>query len=379
MALRIGIIGESSILERENLDWSNEDTVFHGVQAALKSTGLKIAEIDTIVQAGDDVMDGIAIQHVYTVEPAGSFLKDESKVESDGAWAVHYAIARLLSGKFNTAMVVAQSKASQCKYSAFSGMTADPFYLRPIGADGYTIGALQAQYYTQASGASETDFARVAAKNRSNGKLNPRSMSGETGDFSTDDILNSKKIATPLTELSSARAGDGCVVLILATENYIKEKQMDAAYITGVGLSSDVFYPTYRELGKLKSVEYAIAAAEKMAGFKANDVDLVELHEVFAHQELMLYEGLGLCAQGKAGDLLQSGRTSRNGDLPVNASGGALSGQIVYATGLHRLLEASLQLRGKAGDGQLKKANKALVHSQAGLAMQKNICYFLER
>ncbi|HMX57388.1 MAG TPA: hypothetical protein PKE49_12740, partial [Leptospiraceae bacterium] len=91
--MRIGVIGHGISIERENLDQSTEDLVFVTVKKALRETGLTIEEIDTIVQAGDDIMDGIAINHVYTVEPAGSFLKDESKVERDGAWAVHYAMA----------------------------------------------------------------------------------------------------------------------------------------------------------------------------------------------------------------------------------------------------------------------------------------------
>ena len=110
--MRIGIIGHGINIERENQDWAVEDTVFYTVQAALKSAGLSIGEIDTVIQAGDDVADGLSIQHVQTVEAAGAYLKEESKVERDGAWAVHYAIARLLSGKFNTALVAGFSKGS---------------------------------------------------------------------------------------------------------------------------------------------------------------------------------------------------------------------------------------------------------------------------
>src|SRR5690349_19279452 len=144
--MRVGIIGHAIQIEPENLDQSVEDLVFVTVKKALRDSNLTIEEVETIVQAGDDILDGIAINHVYTVEPAGSFLKDESKVERDGAWAVHYAMARLLSGKFKTAMVVAFSKGSQCGLSAFSGMSADPFYLRPVGADSHSIAGLQANY-----------------------------------------------------------------------------------------------------------------------------------------------------------------------------------------------------------------------------------------
>ena len=381
MGLKMGIIGGAIRLERENLNWSNEDTVFFTVQAALAAAGLTLDDIDTVVQAGDDVMDGIAINHVYTVEPSGSFLKDESKVERDGAWAVHYGIAKLLTGKFRTAMIIAQSKASVCDVSAFSGMGADPFYLRPLGADSHTIATLQAQYFAQANGYGPDDFAAVAVKNRRNAARNPRAMQGEGGEYSIDEILQAAPIATPITRLSAAYTGDGCVVMFLATPEFVRDRGLAAktSWITGMGLSSDAYYPTFREFDRVVTASQAAQAAYKMAGVTAADIDFAEIHECYAHQELMLYEALGLCPAGQAKALLESGRTQADGDLPVNPSGGVLGGNVVYASGLARMYEATLQLQGAAGDVQLKKTpRRALVHSQAGLAMQSNITFVLE-
>ncbi len=376
--MRIGIIGHGTTLERENLDQSTEDLVFFSVKNALNKNGMTLDDIDTIIQAGDDAMDGIAINHVYTVEPAGAFLKEESKVERDGAWAVHYAMARLMSGKFRTAMVVAFSKGSQIEDSAFSGLNADPFYLRPIGVDNHTIAAIQSGYYSERSGATAEDFASVAVKNRKAGIDNSRVMPGEAGDFSTSDIMGATPIASPITELSAARTGDGAVVMFLATEDYIKEKQLEATWITGVGYISDAYYPTYRDLSRIKSAEEAAKIAYRMAGTSPEAIDFAEVHELYAHQELMLYESLGLCNEGDALKYLREGRTAAGGDLPVNASGGVLCGNIVYASGLARLAETDLQLRGLAGKQQLKDAKRGLVHSQAGLAMQSNIVYVVE-
>ncbi len=376
--MRIGIIGHGINIERENQDWAVEDTVFYTVQAALKSAGMSIGQIDTVIQAGDDVLDGLSIQHVQTVEAAGAFQKEESKVERDGAWAVHYAIARLLTGKFKTALVAGFSKGTQCGLSAFSGMCADPFYLRPVGADANTIAAIQAGYFTERTKATEKEFAEVASKNRKAGMKNPRIMKGEAGDYSVDDILKSRKIASPITELSTGRTGDGCVALILATEEYCKENKLDAAYITGMGLISDAYYPTYRDLSRLKSAEMAAKSAYKMAGISPDKIQLAEVHECYAHQELMLYEALGLCKEGGAIQFLKEGHTTREGKLPVNPSGGVTCGNIIYGSGLARLMEASLQVSGKAGDVQVKGAKTAISHATAGLAMQANIVYVVE-
>lgn len=376
--MRIGIIGHAITIEPENLDQSIEDLVFSTVKKALRQTGLTIEEIDTIVQAGDDILDGIAINHVYTVEPAGSYLKEESKVERDGAWAVHYALARLLSGKFETAMVVAFSKGSQLGLSPFSGMSADPFYLRPLGVDSDTIAGLQASYLLQRSGLTEKEVAAVAAKNRSNGLRNPeRTMAGEPGDFSVEQILSSDPIATPIRKLTASRPGDGCVVMILATPEYIEKKGRKAAMITGVGLSNDAYYPTYRDLSRLKHVEIASQKALEMAGMKLGDIQIFEVQENYAHQELMYYEALGLAPSG-AGDLLASGRTRADGDLPVNASGGALCGNIIYASGLARLMETYLQVTQQAGACQIPGVRKAMAVAQGGLALQTSIAYCIE-
>lgn len=376
--MRVGIIGEGSLIERENLDLSIEDTVFFTVKKTLESSGMTLADIDTVVQAGDDALDGIAINHVYTIEPAGAFLKEESKVESDGAWAVHYAMARLLSGKFKTAMVVAFSKGNQCGLSAFSGFGADPFYLRPIGVDANGAAALQANYFMQRSGATPADFAAVAAKNRAFGAKNPRSMAGEGGQFSTEQILASRPIASPITELQTGRVGDGAIVLILATEEYVKERKLNASWITGVGFAKDAYYPTYRDLSRLRAVEMSAQTAYRMAGVSADAFDFAEIHECYAHQELMLYESLGICGEGKAVAALKDGKTSASGDIPVNVSGGTLSGNVIYASGMHRLMEASLQVKNKAGAVQIPNAKRGLVHAQAGLAMQGNIVYVIE-
>lgn len=376
--MRIGIIGHAINIEAENLDQSIEDLVFVTVKKALKNTGLTIEEIDTIVQAGDDILDGIAINHVYTVEPAGSFLKEESKVERDGAWAVHYAIARLLSGKFETAMVVAFSKGSQLGLSPFSGMSADPFYLRPVGADSDTIAGLQASYLMERAGLTEENLAAVAAKNRANGLRNPeRTMVGEPGQFSVEQILASAPIATPIRKLTASRCGDGCVVLILATPEYIARKGRKSATITGVGLSNDAYYPTYRDLSRLKHVEIASQKALEMAGLTIGDIQLFELQENYAHQELMYYEALGLAPSGAAA-LLASGRTAAGGEIPVNPSGGALSGNIIYASGLARLMETYLQLTEQAGGCQIPGIRKAMAVAQGGLALQTSIVYCVE-
>lgn len=377
--MRAGIIGGASLIERANTELSVEEAVFYTVKQGLESIGWDRSEVQTVVQCADDVLDGISINHVYQVEAAGSFLKDESKVERDGAWGAMYAMAKILTGKFQTAMVVAYSKCNQVGYSAFTGMNADPFFLRPVGVDGDGLAGLQARHYMQASGASEADLAAVTVKNRLNASRNPRAMAGEGAELDTEAVLASPFVAEPIRELDCAQAGDGCVVLFLASDDYIKSNKLDASYIRSVGFASDRYYPTFRKLDRVESARVAVEKATTRAGLNPADVDFAEVHECYGYQELMLYESLGLVPEGHGLDFLRQGASQKEGRLPVNASGGALGSHIPYAAGLMRMLEAHLQIQGRAGTNQLGKADLALVHGQAGLAMQSNIAFFLER
>jgi acetyl-CoA acetyltransferase len=203
-------------------------------------------------------------------------------------------------------------------------------------------------------------------------------MMGEAGDYSIEDILNAPKISTPINELNTGRTGDGSVAVILATEDYIKEHKLSAAYITGIGQISDAYYPTYRNFSRLLGAEKAAQSAYKMAGITPDKIQLAEVHESYAHQELMIYEALGFCKEGEATKLLKDGTTNRDGKLPVNPSGGVTCGNIIYASGLARVMEASLQVQRKAGDVQVNGVKTAVAHAQAGLGMQANLVMVLE-
>ena len=130
---RVVIIGSAqTIHERRKADKNVEDMIYETVGDLLAKTGLTISDVDMVIGAGDDVMDGRSISNVFTAEYAGAFLKEESKVEDDGAFAAAYAFMRIAAGSFATALVYAYSKASDSSPQHYSGMIADPFYLRPL-------------------------------------------------------------------------------------------------------------------------------------------------------------------------------------------------------------------------------------------------------
>jgi acetyl-CoA acetyltransferase len=107
----------------------------------------------------------------------------------------------------------------------------------------------------------------------------------------------------------------------------------------------------------------AAATAYEQAGIGPEDLDLVELHDCFATAELVHYDNLGLCEPGGAVDFVHSRRGWRDGDMPVNVSGGLESkGHPIAATGIAGIYEVSTHLRGEAGPRQIEGAKVGLAH-----------------
>ena len=116
-----------------------------------------------------------------------------------------------------------------------------------------------------------------------------------------------------------------------------------------------------------------------MAGIKDpfNELDLAEVTERYAHEELMICEALGLCREGKGKALLENGVTEFDGEFPVNPSGGALGADPICATGLVRVIEAAKQIREEADGYQIPGVERALAHGQFGMCAQKNVVLIL--
>src|SRR5581483_393972 len=143
---------------------------------------------------------------------------------------------------------------------------------------------------------------------------------------------------------------------------------------------TDSYYLGHRDLTEIRSAHIAAERAYNMAGITdpRKQLGVAEIHEPCAFQDLMIYEALGFCDKGKGRELLHSGDTDINvsGLLPVNLSGGALSANPIFATGLIRLAEAAHYLTGQSTNYPIE-AKTAVAHATSGFALQSNIVYVL--
>jgi acetyl-CoA C-acetyltransferase len=378
VARRVGIVGFAQTKhERTRRDETVDGLVFEISRKVFGETGLAREDIDTIVAASYDVLDGRSISNVFTVEAMGGFQKDETKVAEEGAFGVLYAYMRILSGAFDSALVVAYGKSSGTSMHKFTNFIFEPFYQRPLGLDAISTSALQARRYMDKYGITEEQCARVAVKNRRNALNNPYAQLKL--DIDIDDVLNSRVLCSPIKLLDACPISDGAAAIILASEEKAKQFTDSPVWIKGIGHCVDTFYLGYRELAEAPAAALAAQNAYKMAGISKprKEIDVAEVYEAFSYQELMLCEALGFCDKGEGGKLIEEGTTEMHGELPVNPSGGALSANPISATGLIRIGECALQIMGKAGERQVPDVNLALAHGTDGLCLQGNCVLIL--
>jgi acetyl-CoA C-acetyltransferase len=287
---------------------------------------------------------------------------------------------RIMSGHYDTALVIGLCKGSENPPNdTCTLMYADPFYQREVGLTETMAAALQMRLYMERYGITEEQCARVAVKNLRNALQNP--YAHKKGRYTIDDILGSPRLIDPLTALQVAPKSEGMVAMILASEKKAKDMGGKHVWIKGLGSSLDSYNLGDRDLldGQLKN---AAGRAYAMAGIKdpRTKIDMAEITEPYAFQELMWYEGLGFCGEGEGGRLIDSGFTEMSGQIPVNPSGGVLANNPYVSRGLQRAVEAFLQIRGEAGERQVRKAVKtALVHGTHGYAGQCHAVAILGR
>ena len=210
------------------------------------------------------------------------------------------------------------------------------------------------------------DFAQVSVKNHHHGCLNPKAQYRK--EFTVEDILNSRMICDPITVLMCCPNTDGAAAAILCSMDVArKHTTTPIRVIASTLLSGDYKYlqedicvsPVGREAAK---------TAYEMAGCDPKDIDLVEMHDAFANEEILRYEDLGLCKPGEGITLLKSGATQIGGRIPVNPSGGLLSlGHPLSASGIRTICEIVLHLRGQAGARQTPNAKAGLAQMLGGL------------
>lgn len=211
-------------------------------------------------------------------------------------------------------------------------------------------------------GTTKEQFARVAVKNHFHGSLNPHAQYREV--YSLEDVLASPPVAEPLTRLMCSPIGDGAAATILCSPEIARQLTTKPVWVRASVLGSGFD----RQPGEPDVTTTVAQKAYEMAGVGPEDLNVIECHDASAPAELVLYEELGLCAPGEGGKLIDSKATYFDGPIPVNPSGGLISkGHPIGATGVAQIYEIWTQLRGEAGDRQVKNPRVGLTENGGGM------------
>ena len=226
--------------------------------------------------------------------------------------------------------------------------------------------AMVARRQIEEYGATVEDFAQVSVKNHHHGCLNPHAQYKK--EFTIEEVLNSRMICEPITLLMCCPNTDGAAATILCSMDVARKYTTKPIRVIASTLQSGD-YKEFQEDITVSPVGTRVSKmAYEMAGCGPEDIDLVEMHDAFANEEILRYEDLGLCKRGEGIDLLRSGATEIGGRIPVNPSGGLLSlGHPLSASGVRAACEVVLHLRGQAGARQTPGAKVGLAHMLGGV------------
>jgi benzoylsuccinyl-CoA thiolase BbsB subunit len=225
--------------------------------------------------------------------------------------------------------------------------------------------ALSQRRYMDVGGVTLEQIAQVSVKNHHNGCSNPYSQYKK--EFSIEEIINSRLICDPITQLQGCSTTDGAAAAVLVSAGLAKRHTTRPVVIAASVIRGGDYAFRQQDITFSDMTHQAASDAYRMAGIGPGDVNLCELHDAFAVNELQHYVELGFCGRGEEVALLMDGVTSLGGRLPVNPSGGLLSkGHPLSATGVAQVAEIVWQLRGMAGGNQVAGAKVGLAHTLGG-------------
>jgi len=351
-------------------DMSYKELMYEAAAKAYEDAGVDPRrDVESFVSVAEDFNEGTSIFDEYVPDQIGGVLKPVHTISAEGIHGLIAAYMQVLTGAMDIVMVEAHSKASNIlTLSDVVAYAMDPIYNRPLRANPLFIAGMEMNRYLYETGTIEEQCAKVVVKNRGNGFLNPSAAYGAS--LTMDLVMTSEMISYPLKRLEISSHADGAIVMVLASGDAAEELTDLPIWIRGVGWCNET--PSL-ETRDWEGAIYARKSAElayRMAGIRNPrlEIDFAEVDDTFAYKELQHMEALLLCRDGEAGFLVEEGATELDGELPINPSGGSLGvGHLLDASGLGRVLEVVMQLRGEAGQRQLEDVETGLAFGWRGI------------
>jgi len=342
---------------------------------ALKDAGLTTDDIDAIYFGN---LDSSRFEHqCHTAAINASVLTNRSipatRIENacaSGGTALIQGYMSIAAGMFDTVLVVGAEKMTNVTTPEAIDVLAtcaDDITEVPHGITFPGLYALMARAHMAQFGTTEEQLALVAVKNHKNALDNPYAQFHK--EITLEKALSSIMVADPLKLYDCSPISDGgAAVILMALDKTEQLDNVTPVEIVGVGQASDTIDLANRmSLTSIYATKLAAKRAYQMANIAANKIDIAEVHDCFTIAEIINTEDLGFFEPGKGAKAVEEGLTQRDGDIPINTSGGLKAkGHPIGATGVAQIIEITHQIRGTAGKRQVNGVNYGLAQNMGG-------------
>ena len=381
---KVGIIGVGQSAFVRGYPGSIRELAFDGFKEAMQDAGIPTKDIDASIICSAPEYDkqrspaGVFAEYLGLVPQPTCYLESLCSSSSMG---LRFAYSLVKSGLHDVVAVIGFQKMSEISSAESQermGRGADIQWESPFGTMMPAYYAMYARGHMEQYGTTLEDLARIRVKAATYGQINEKAVYRRPVTFemfSDPESPMSNPVANPLRVGDCCANADGSSCVIVANEEKAKAFSKKPIWILGLGAASTAVNLAGRDLfSGLTVAQAAGEEAYKMAGITAKDIDVAEVHDCFTIAEMMAYENLGFAKPGEGKELIKAKETYKEGSIPVNVDGGLLSkGHPIGATGGSQIRTIVLQLRGEAGEMQVKDPEIGLVHNIGGVGLYGNV------
>ena len=327
----------------------------------IRESGVSAKEIDAVLfsSCATDQYSSVIISEMLGIYPRISYRVDN--LCNSGTNAVASAFAIIASGLCNTVLVVGAEKADSPGNKLVWDVSRGSFMFPVHWA------AIFAKAHMRKYGTTEEQMAMVSVKNHKNAAKNDHALFRK--EVTLQEVMNSKKIASPIKLLDCSASCEGASAILLVSEE--KARSLDnPVFIKGIGqqTTSASFAKATPDLTTIEAARRAAHTAFEMSHTKLSQIDVAELHDAFTILEILGYEDLGFAKKGEGGKFVNQEQ------IVINPRGGIIGcGHPVGATGVAQVVEIASQLAGKAGKRQVKNCKTGLVHNLAAAGSSASV------
>ncbi|MBP7765675.1 MAG: acetyl-CoA acetyltransferase [Syntrophaceae bacterium] len=381
---KVGIIGVGQSKFTRAFNGSIRELAFEAFREAMLDARLGTKDIDASIICSAPEYDKQRSPSGIIAEYFGLNPQPTCYVEtlcSSSTSGIRLAYSLVKSGLHDVVLVAGFQKMSEITSAESQermGRGADIQWESPFGTMMPSYYALHAQAHMAKYGTTLEDLARIRIKSAHYGALNEKAVLRQPlalEAFTDPESRLANPISSPLRTGDCCANADGSSCVIVASEKKARALSPKPVWILGLGSATASVNMTGRDaFSGLAAAREAGRQAYRMARVKPKDIHVAEVHDCFTIAELMAYENLGFAKPGEGVELIRNKETYAEGSIPVNIDGGLLSkGHPIGATGGSQVRTIVLQLRGEAGNIQVKNATIGLVHNIGGVGIYANV------